>query len=230
MSVGVRGEITAECMELMGIENYRIIGCPSFYSFGWNPPIFRNITSEKICFTWGSSNYKKEQWFRELMRNTEQKGDALIMQSIEDFPLTLFEEAHLLPKHIKSRYPDIDVNRDDLEKYIKRLGHMFFDRNEWMKFLKEENFTFSVGCRFHGNMIAWLSGIPTLWITHDSRTFELCKVLKVPTIDIDKVSTLNSREELINFCEYKKDFYDNYQLLYQNYLDFLHENDLMEKV
>ncbi len=32
-SFGIRGEQTAECLDLMGIHNYRIIGCPSFYQY-----------------------------------------------------------------------------------------------------------------------------------------------------------------------------------------------------
>lgn len=31
-TIGVRGAFTAECLDLMGIHNYRIIGCPSMFS------------------------------------------------------------------------------------------------------------------------------------------------------------------------------------------------------
>ena len=30
-TIGVRGAFTAECLDLMGIHNYRIIGCPSMF-------------------------------------------------------------------------------------------------------------------------------------------------------------------------------------------------------
>lgn len=33
ISLGVRGEFTADCLNLMGIKNVRIIGCPSFYKY-----------------------------------------------------------------------------------------------------------------------------------------------------------------------------------------------------
>ena len=52
VSLGVRGEFTAECLEVMGIKNYRIIGCPSFYKhMGGILPEFKNPTSEKSVIT-----------------------------------------------------------------------------------------------------------------------------------------------------------------------------------
>ena len=54
-----------------------------------------------------------------------------------------------------------------MENYIKEFGHMFYTRDKWTEFLNKENIQFSIGSRFHGNMMAFSNGIPAMWIVHD---------------------------------------------------------------
>lgn len=226
-SFGIRGSITAESLDLMGIKNYTIIGCPSFYmkhsiEEGYN----KKATSEKLCVNWGSNDYVKEQFVREFFRCNAEEGDCLILQAMDDFPKTLNEGEHLLEKHIKSRYPDLAVNSLEIESYIKKRGRIFFSWDIWQNFLKEERFTLSVGCRFHGNMMSLLAGIPALWIVHDSRTYELCEAMALPYIDLGQAAKMKSREEFAECCVYDEKFYRNRNQMQAVYEMFLKKNGI----
>lgn len=224
-SIGIRGGVTAECLELMGIRNYQIIGCPSFY-IGSNIVLNTEKLTDKFCVSWGSSDYSREQFVREFFRKNAKQGDALLLQTMSDFPRTLFENACLEERHIRSCYPDIDVVPQDIEDYIRSRGHIFFDWDEWQEFLKREQFTMSVGCRFHGNMMSYLSGIPALWIVHDSRTYELCEALVLPYVTLEQAANFKKRSEFAEFCVYNDRFYKNRDRMNQLYSDFLRENGI----
>lgn len=226
-SIGIRGSITAECLELMDIRNYRIIGCPSFYVNRVVEAGNRSkISTEKLCVSWGSTDYSKEQYVRELFRCNVREGDALILQAMDDFPRTLYEDVGLLDRHIMSRYPDIAVLPCEIESYIKQHGHMFFDWDSWQNFLKKERFTLAVGCRFHGNMMAYLAGIPTVWIVHDSRTYELCETMTLPHISLEQARGIKSREQFAEYCIYGDEFDRNREQMEQTYAMFLRENKI----
>ena len=92
----------------------------------------------------------------------------------------------------------------DLKEYIKKCGKIFYTANEWADFFKKGDFSFSVGSRFHGNMMALRNQIPALWVVHDMRTKELVDTLKVPNLDID---VLKKYEELMENGDGTKLFY-----------------------
>ncbi|MCM1441752.1 MAG: polysaccharide pyruvyl transferase family protein [Roseburia sp.] len=227
-TIGIRGSITAECLELMGITNYRVIGCPSFYMKCDAKAFSKKVTADKLCVSWGSVDYAREQYVREFFRHNASNGggDILLLQAMDDFPRTLYEGIPLLERHIKSRYPDIEVSPDEIASYIKMRGHIFFDWDSWQDFLKREQFTLSVGCRFHGNMMSYLAGIPTLWIVHDSRTYELCEAMALPYITLERAAKMENREQFAECCVYGENFHKNRKRMQQIYEIFLHENGI----
>lgn len=226
-SIGIRGSITAECLEQMGIKNYRIIGCPSFYlddvgSRGHD----RKAAADRICVSWGSVDYRKEQFVREFFRFNVRQGDILLLQAMDDFPRTLYEGAVLEKRHIGRCYPDMDISPLEIESYIKKYGHLFFDWDTWQDYLKKKQFTLSVGCRFHGNMMSYLAGIPALWIVHDSRTRELCEALALPNIELEKAVRIKDRTKYAEYCVYDDHFFKNKHKMHQIYKEFLEENGI----
>ncbi len=225
-SIGIRGSVTAECLELIGIRNYRIIGCPSFYT-EFNIEYNTKKSPDRFCVNWsGGQKSSKEQFVREFFRNNAMRGDILLLQTMSDFPRTLYEGVHLEERHIRSCYPDIAVSPQDIEDYIRTRGHIFFDWDEWQNFLRKGQFTMSVGCRFHGNMMSYLSGIPALWIVHDSRTYELCEVLALPYIKLERAVQIKERSEWVEYCLYNDKFYENRDKMNRIYSRFLMENQI----
>lgn len=226
--IGIRGQITAECLDLLGIHNYIVIGCPSFYGHGAEFPAVPASSMKSVCFNWSGEN-KDSSLNRKIMLNGGDAWSCLIMQSMSDLPKTIYEDAKILERHVERLFPGGGISPEQLTGFVKCVGNMFFGAKEWDKYLREKKFTMSVGCRFHGNMRALLSGIPALWITHDSRTYELAEALHLPAIPLEKANKISQLEELVEYCKYEMDFYDHYKIMYQEYLRCLASNGLVQK-
>lgn len=82
--------------------------------------------------------------------------------------------------------------------------------------------------RFHGNMIAAINGNPSIWITHDSRTRELCETISLPSVDIENIRDYSSLEEIIDSLKGKFDPSKYYEKL-NEYKKFLEYNGISYK-
>ncbi len=58
ISIGVRGEFTAECLNKMGIKNVDIIGCPSFYKYADSYKILKQSSMDRVACTLSKSDFK----------------------------------------------------------------------------------------------------------------------------------------------------------------------------
>lgn len=185
VSIGVRGEFTAECFEKMGIHNIRIIGCPSFYQYDFDYKKLPEPSLDKVVYTYTDKTDKVKAIARE-------KQAILIRQT----------------------YNEWDIHQK-----------IFFCYSKWSQYLDSPNFTFSFGSRFHGNMMALRSRIPTLWIVHDMRTLELVRTLKLPYLNYysDGWERIRYMEDLLQFCDYSE-VYKNYNKMRKEYHEFLEEN------
>lgn len=184
-TIGVRGEFTAECLDLLGIKNVDIIGCPSFYSCEGHYPLIKKASLDKVMCTKSGKDIK-------IHEISEMVNATVISQ----------------------------VNGDD------KCGckNIFYDFDEWNKFIQKNDFTFSFGTRFHGNMMALNNGVPTLWIVHDWRTLELAQYLKLPYINYyQEFQNITKPEQLLDYCDYGE-LYKSYADLYKNYREFIGRN------
>ena len=72
-------------------------------------------------------------------------------------------------------------------------------------------YDFIIGTRIHGSIIALSSGIPTLLLVIDSRTYELAEIFKIPYINlIDREINLKNKSDIIELVNNHKFNYDNY--------------------
>jgi hypothetical protein len=111
----------------------------------------------------------------------------------------------------------------DNEYPTKQSGIIYKDIHSWIKCLSE--YKFSYGMRFHGNMLALQHKIPSLWITHDSRTTELTSFLNLPAVSLSESIHFSGVNELYELTDYKA-FNDNYSFVFKNYSNFLSKNGL----
>jgi hypothetical protein len=65
----------------------------------------------------------------------------------------------------------------------------FYSIDRWLDTL--QNYGFSCGMRFHGNMLSLQAGVPSLCIMIDSRTEELCQSCSVPSMSAFEFSRVN---------------------------------------
>lgn len=225
VSLGIRGEFTAECLEIMGIKNYRIIGCPTCYKYF--DGIYKELkkpTANKPIFTITGKNKGESGIFEFGMKNNA----TLLMQMITEFPQLLYGVDDIDDELFNKNFPEINVSKEDFIKFIKSNGKIFFDMDKWNSYMQEQDFTFSFGSRFHGNMSALRNGIPALWVTHDSRTSELVQTLKLPHITLSEFNEINNMKKLVEYCDYTE-FYKSYKGLSAEYVKFLDENNLNHK-
>lgn len=139
VSIGVRGEFTAECLELIGVNNYRIIGCPSFYS---DPEAIYSVCDGK--------NYVDGKWninlsaygsegisrFLDILEGEGKFQESIYsLQDMADFPKTIYEDMPILDRHMKARFPHTNISAKKFTQYVRQSGRMFFDINEWEKSL-----------------------------------------------------------------------------------------------
>ena len=225
VSIGVRGMFTAECLEEMGIHNYRIIGCPSAYKYlDGKYPRLKEPTIEHVMFTTTTGNSYETKILEMGMENNA----TWIMQMMTEMPEVALEGKMPVPFWMNYRFPGLKASQEELKAYMQEHAKIFFRLKDWYDYYEKEQFTFSYGSRFHGNMSALLNGIPALWIVHDSRTTELVNTLKLPHIDLNQFDKIKSLEELISYCDYEE-FYKNYGAMTKEYVKFLEENHLKHK-
>ncbi|MBO5453548.1 MAG: glycosyltransferase [Clostridia bacterium] len=221
VSLGIRGSFTAECLEIMGIKNYRIIGCPSFYKhMDGVLPEFKTPSSKKTIMTVTSGN----RFESNLVKFGYENNSDWIMQMTAELPYIETGEIQYSQQEIERAFPNLKINKKMLE-YMKNHRRLFFNIDEWNEYLEAGEFTFAYGSRFHGNINAFNHGIPTLWITHDSRTKELAEALYLPHITVHQFNSVSNMEQLIEYCNYEETI-KHYPELLSNYKQFLKENGL----
>ena len=235
--VGVRGAFTKKVFEeKAGMKNVVVTGCPSFFS---EPKAFdsleRNLkTSKPGVFTFSGTKYFRESE-RALFLKTVNSETFYIEPVDADI-----HRAHLQAlKGTAIRVPDFLADngciRDsvsdpreattlsNLREMLRSRYRLFHDADEWLDFNRRV-VRFGFGTRFHVNMATLLSGKPALWLTHDSRTRELCDHLNLPHLDLNEAVNLEP-EELLAKTDYTAMF-ESLEENFQNWRSYLEAHEL----
>lgn len=225
IEIGVRGEITGEVLDRLGIHNWKVIGCPSFYEpFRKYGKSELKEASDKNVLVNIQGRKRNSYKMMELGMNADAD---ILLQTMDDLPLTI-EGGDIRKDHLDTRYPNGNFNVDQLENYYKQYGKIFYDGYSWEKYLIEKKYTFATGYRFHGNMKSFITGIPTLWIMHDVRTKELIEALKLPHIFHEELEDIDSISDLLSLCQYNAEFQKRYKKMGKEYVMFLEANGILE--
>lgn len=200
--IGIRGVFTQEVLHKIGINNTRVIGCPSFFETGGDRQI-------------------KKQEIHDLQT-------VLLTQRLPLYTPTIhkimqdFQEEEII-KAIAFDMTDKYLYSEKITPIIRKTYHIFSDIISWKNFVK--NYKFALGYRVHGTILAINSGVPALCLNTDSRATEMCNFLKIPHmphLKIERERDILKIYENLNFTELNK----NYPKLYNNFIDFLHVNNL----
>jgi hypothetical protein len=79
------------------------------------------------------------------------------------------------------------TSADDFRRFAVQFGVTPSFIPSWLELVKSVDF--SIGTRFHGNLVAIQAGTPALVLYHDQRTKELCDVLAIPSAAWSSIST-----------------------------------------
>ena len=209
--LGVRGSYTAEILNKYNIKNIEIIGCPSMYlPFDYNFQITkRTVDLKNVAVN-----------LRSLYSKLDYKEIKFLVYSANHKFSFVEQTAHPLSREICVDMPTFDY----LIKWLNDYKLMFFDIEDWKSFMSTVDF--SMGCRFHGNVIALWEKKPALFVTIDSRTKELCNHFSLPTIslkDFDEEKDIQYYYDLADYTEFNK----NYSSRLHEFIDFLKKNKLI---
>ena len=114
-------------------------------------------------------------------------------------------------------------------KFLRRHDVRGNDLLKWMEFYRQ--FDFVVGPRIHGVMIALQAGVPAMCIAIDSRTTELCEIMKVSYLSFNSVKggvTLEDLNRLFTFDPVEFD--KNRRMLASGFVRFLRNNKITPAV
>lgn len=219
--IGLRGEITSKYLTKLGFRegiDHTVIGCPSMYTFGRELTIREtNITKEsKVCINSSRLSPKKVLDF--IHRSTEEFPNYyFIPQWMKELRLT-YAGAPSIAEYSKN-YP---VKLTD-PAYKENRVRFFLNVPTWMEFMKDADLSF--GARLHGNIVATISGTPSIIIPKDARMRELTDYHGLTHILPHEI---NEKTKLSDFID-KVDFQSptkKQQRNFDNFIDFLNKNNL----
>ena len=198
--IGVRGEFTGNYLKKLGFipeKVYTVIGCPSFYTYCENLKLKSGCFDENSKMAYNDTVMAGNNVQEFLHRAAEKCKDSYFYpQKVEELK-TLYLGMKYCFNRKRDRYPatiDSPVYRNDKVRF-----HTHYC--SWKNDLNERDF--SIGPRLHGNVMAILSGIPALWITHDARMRELADYHKLPSIRASKIDENTDIFELFAKADYK---------------------------
>lgn len=208
--LGVRGDYTASILSKYGITNYSVIGCPSMYY--WNNPnliISEDKKPVKCSSNFGTFYRRLSVPEKHFLTYCANKKMQFVEQTKNNFKLE-----HAADKNYFSY----------VNGWLEESSIIKYDYESWSESLK--GIDFSMGGRFHGNVIALQNGIKSLFLTIDSRTKELTDYFRLPSMPMSAFSSNKSIDYYFKKANYKE-FNKHYYLIFKNFEKFVSDNGLV---
>lgn len=233
-TMAVRGAYTADLIYAAGVKNIEVVGCQSTFlsrdpnfQFPEMPADIAAIPSDRIAVNITRVDLERNLIKEAMAGNATHIGQSAHLEYlIKDLPegvavADLPEEAAKLvaPPYVRL-FRDGGVTFADYHKWVRAHFQQFYSMPEWFNYMRGR-FDVAIGTRFHGNMSAMHSGIPALWIVHDSRTQEFCDLLGLPHAPMEKITKgMPMRDILAEYFDttrFRRVYPENYARFY-NYL------------
>jgi hypothetical protein len=226
-SIGVRGVYTAELLYRNGFKNLRIIGCPSVFLAGAQPPIIRQ-SCQPVKIAIGVQPYGDFLGHIRDLYTFGMRTDATYFLQAESHLAGLFTDEPTTEHrknldYFKTHYCPSGVEPELFAYWLKERASIFFDVQPWIARMRE--FDLCVNGRFHGSVAAIQGGCPTLTIASDSRTRELCEYFYLPFIDLARFDATKPAEHYASLVDYTN-FYATYPARLAEYVEFMDENGI----
>lgn len=233
--IGARGPFTAEVLARLGIKNVQVTGCPSYYMRARpelaiaKPPLPRaprlaaSFSRDVIQHSFNPEMTRAA--ILALAREAIARDATYVIQT--ELPELKLAELAGTPAAEEALKEAMRFFRDTgdpraARKWLQRRVRAYWDVKAWIDDMGRHDFSF--GLRFHGNMAAIQAGRPALFITHDSRTAEMCGFLGLPHVRVDEITDF-STEALYDLVDVDR-LAKRYRELYPAYRPFLDANGL----
>jgi hypothetical protein len=229
--VALRGAFTDKVLRERGVDTGVITGCPT--NFINKDPDFIN----KLKTKWSQDAFSfvatgDEPWPKDLTKRDAErkmiewvaKGNGLyLQQSVEPFikyarQRNLYQTATVPEHHEKSLREALApyMSDEEFRGFVATKMRLYYSVDQWME--DSARVDFSIGLRLHGNMAAWQSGTPAIWVYHDSRTRELAETMDLPHLSHLEFLKINSLTELREKVNFDFESYENTRQILRNNL------------
>lgn len=236
-NISLRGHFSQKVMEHYGWGGHGVVlGCPSLF-YAPEPDLGRRAAARlrqpaRVCVVAGQpvwSNMRPvEPWLTRLVSRT---GGAYVVQDpLFMLRLAMGQAAQVTPEEFEAfrAWALPDLNRQETLAWLRRHAVVFSNLDDWIDFYRD--FDFVIGARIHGVVLALQAGVPALCVAHDSRTRELCEIMRIPSIAPERLAQGVEPEDLPALFEFDPEEFDrNRQILKTAYRDFLEHNRIMPR-
>jgi hypothetical protein len=205
-SIAARGAFTCDVLSRYGFKDATPTGCPSLLLAGPKGPrlssLRHRLSPEHCCVhstrhMYNECDQPKTYLFQQALKL---QMDLILQSELPDMYFALgrtgnaqiVERAKVVLQKVYGRKQFSEVHR-----FLQRHGKVFIGYDRWIEYLKTKSFC--VGTRFHCTVAALIAGTPATLITHDSRTEEMAKCMRVPAIKVSDLDVMKdiSLEELV---------------------------------
>lgn len=233
-NISVRGEFTRQVLEHYGMGDRAVVlGCPSLF-INPDPALGQRIAAKGTDFRRVAVAAGHESWMHlasieaSLGRLVTATSGSYVGQHALPMMQLTRGEARLMDRDRLLACRDYvcpGMDYEDFVEWSRRHGRLFTDVHCWMEHYRL--FDLVIGARIHGVMLALQAGVPGICIAHDSRTQELCEVMKVPYVLSSTIHDGVELAQLPDLFNFDADAFDrNRALLAERYLGFLRSNEL----
>lgn len=234
-NISLRGEFTRQVLERYALaEKTVVLGCPSLF-ISPERQLGHLIAQryaegiERIGVAAGLRQLPHLQRIEaSLAYMARMTGGRYFCQHDIDMVRLGRAEAHLLDPAVRDacrNYIAPDMSDAEFIRWCNRQAVSYFSVAAWMEDLKKHDFV--IGPRIHGVMLALQAGVPALCIAHDSRTIELCEIMRVPYVLATEVTGGVKRDDINHLFNFDPDGFDrNRRQLARLYVTFLEQNGL----
>ena len=243
IAIGVRGEFTKNVLESYGINNARVIGCPSNFL---NPDVdlhkrldtaFSSLLDSdeylgKIAFypQLGAHLRDEENHLSEskIFQLCKDNNASYVVNAPENFiGLARGRYDEIEAKHIRGLHKKIGVQYDysEFASFLYSNSKTFTSISDWLEY--SSRLLFSAGKRIHGALNTLQTGKPGIIIYHDSRTRELAETIGVPRISSSNFEKISSIDNLLTMVEWSAaEYRDKRSSLWSEYKAIFQDNGL----
>lgn len=203
---GVRGEFSRIVCEAYGVKNAKVMSCPSIFINS-----DKNL-GKKIENRWGDQITKFSTASASIkgnLRNSERRlflesikrnSSYIVQRPVELFKCILGEEVKDSDFDYINKFANyIGLSNKDFIAFLKSYGRVFTSGFSWLDYVRHCSHT--INTRIHGTIFPIMAGVPSICVTHDTRTQELCDTLKLVSIP-----TKEFGETTLSFDDIFKEF------------------------
>lgn len=170
VTIGVRGSFTGQVLDRLGIRNYQVVGCPTYFERGPHRVVAQPdvTTASKVVGTGLFTSNTIEHVHYVLQSEVE-----LLRALIDISPITQQDASSLMAVP----WPDY------ASKYLDALTHdrvsFFTSPEEWGDCF-DGSVALTVGTRVHGSIVSLNKGCPSIVTAGDVRAEEMCRLFQIP--------------------------------------------------